>query len=355
MSFDAYSQVQWLNDRKYKLMELLDELVEYIEENKGKLTIRSPELVDNHLVLCTDDETYTMRQMNHSNTMLLMNDMNINQLGTKFTGPESALVAIDRSSYMYELTKLKGYIDTANIPTYPSGNAEESKTMEQLENDSPIDEGHFYLQWYGLCGSQVDGRAVILEPSFVTEALYTVISVLLSEKKADQEFDFDTLAKRCLVQDPKLTEDFVCTISHRFGDETSPGKFTLNHAKCAWWFGVETMKNASPALLTEKEFMLKWKLGLPPFFNASLDLSLLRGRFCRPEIGKIRYLNSEMLSSDLHTRIKELFQMLKEWDYDEFLAFIEAFIPPPKKADSIILKYAKKKRISKNKFIVCPR
>lgn len=355
MSFDAYSQILWPKDHKYKLIELLDDLVDYIKDGKGDLVLKSPALIKSHLVLCTDSQTFTVRQMNHSNSMLLMNDMSINKLKKEYDGPDSSLVAIDRFSSIHELTKLGGFIDTAGIAKYPGDEVSSSKTMEQVEADSPIDREHFYAQWYNICGSQVDGHAVILTPEYVTKSLYALISVLLAGKKAEGEFGIDDFLNSPVSSGLELQPSIISTLAHRFGDAVPLEKFTLNHEKCAWWFGIDTMRKASSVALTNKDFMLKWKLSLPPFFNASLDLALLRGHFCRPETGKIRFLDPDMLSRDLHTRIKELFQMVKAWDYEDFLAYIEGFLPPAKKADAIILKFARKKRIAKNKFIVCPR
>ncbi|KAK8440893.1 Ctf8p and Ctf18p associating protein [Candidozyma auris] len=355
MSFNVYCQTSKRKDYTYKLVELSDDLVDYIKKGKGSLSFKSPKSIDNHLVLCTDDETYTVRQQNHSNTTILMNDAHVNKLKQKFETTDSSLVGIEQLSYTYELTKSSGYIDTAGIAKYPGGDVKSSKNIDQVKADSPVDAAHFEKQWYGLCGSTIDGYAVLLETDFITDALYTLISILLSLSKANEEYDLQQVASKCESQNTKLTKEIVATLSHRFGEETSPSRFKLDQNKCAWWFGVETMKKASPSLLTEKEFMLKWKSSLPPFFSASLDLSFLRGNFCRPQSDKIRYLNPEMLSKDLHARIKELFQMVKEWDYEEFLSFIDSFIPATKKKDSVIVKFARKKRVGKNKFVVCPR
>lgn len=355
MSFDAFCQLLGPKDHKYKLIELSDDLVDYITNEKGTLTIKSPINVKNHLALCTEDETYTLRQMNHSNTMLLMNDMKINKLEKQFDGPKSSLLGIDQFSYIYEPTKLPGYIDTTGIPSFPGEDATEGPSLSDVEADSPIDKAHFFRQWYQIGGSTVNGRAVMLKPDFVTEALHTLISVLLTQKIADKDFECKNVIDKCLVQDARLEMSIVHSLLHRFGDETAPERFKLNTSACAEWFGIEALKKCSTSPLSDKEFMLKWKLSLPAFFNASLDLDLLRGRFFRPEPDKVRYLDRDLLSKDLHTRIKELFRVVREWDYEDFLAFIDGLYPSTKKADSIILKFARKKRVTKTKFLVCPK
>ena len=82
----------------------------------------------------------------------------------------------------------------------------------------------------------------------------------------------------------------------------------------------------------------------------------MRGYYCRPLNEQIQFLNPSTLTpGDMSTRVKELFQIVKEWEYEEFLPFIEEFIPKGKKPESIVLKYAKKKRVGKNRFMVCPR
>lgn len=347
--FHTYHSLTTPKDHIYKLVELPDDLLDYIKTEPGKtLQFKAP-TGPNNLVLCTDSTTYNVRQMNHSNTVLLMNDMSSNYLQKNLaTGDlERKLLGIGMTRYQYELTNCDGFVDTTGIPTYSGTIEKAEKTVADVLADSPISKERFYKSWYDLCGSEVDGYAVILGPDFTTDVLHTLVSILIASGAADGAFSESSLAKSALEQNPKYTPQVVHTVVEKFSTD---GK--LSNEAVAKWFGIQTLKKCSE--LPDNEFLLKWKLSLPPFYDAPLDLVLVRGNYCRPYVGRVRHLHGANLSNEISARIKELFQIVKEWDYDEFLPYVEEFIPLTKKPESVILKFARKKRVGK-KFVVCPR
>ena len=358
MTFNVYNQLTRTTDYTYKLIQLPKGLVEYMKKDAGKpLQFKAPTKVTNLLTICTDKDTYNVRQMNHLNTQLIVNDMAINELNvhldhTAAVGSKQ-LLAVGLASYIYELTETEGQIETDQIPVYDGPRSdllEATKTLADVRNDSPIAAECFMQTWHELGGTVVAGKAVIMAPSIITDVLHTIISLMIADDMSS--FELDGMAAIAAEQNPLFTRDLISTVAHKFSNSANE-TFTLDKERVAKWFGYETLRNQKTAL-SEKELLLEWKASLPPFYNASLDLKLLLGNYCRPNTGKIRYLRAESLSSDLHTRIKEMFQIVKEWDYDEFLPFVRGFVPSSKKPDAVILKYARKKRLGK-KFVVCPR
>lgn len=313
----------------YKLVELPDDLVRHIKQG-GDLEFKSS-LDRSDLVLCTNSSTYRVRQANHSNTVLLLSQK------------DTELTSVAQSTFHYELTHTDGAVDTTSVPVYSGDFVNLSKSVAQVCSDSPIAGQLFTQKWHSQCGSEVNGAAVILSPAFVTSCLYTLISTLLASK-ATAGFSRDTVAK-CL---PAAILD---TILDRFCEERD-GAFAMRDDAVVRWFGVETLKACEA--LTEREFLLKWKSSLPPFFTARLDLSLLRGFYCRPDRTRVRYLNPESLSNDLSARIKEMFQLVPEWTFDEFLPFVQRFVPESKKPEAFLLKFVRKKRANKT-ITVGPR
>lgn len=353
MSYNVYTLLNAPADHKYKLIQLPPELVAYMKESGKPLQFKSPLNSKTQLVICTDSATYNVRQMNHSNTQLIVNDMAVNVLGKSMVPPDAkALLAIGLSTYQYELTTTSGHIDVLGVPVYAGSQTIElgSKTVEEVKNDSPIAEADFERYWYDLCGSEVQGKAVILSPAVVTDVLYTIVSVLLA--KQWKLFTLKQIHASVIEQDAKLTENIVTTVVRKFCTQNE-GLHELKTADIAKWFGIETLrKQTSP--LSDRELMLAWKSSLPPYFNASLDLKLLYGHFCRPQVGCLRYIDMAALSTDVHARVKEMFTISKEWEYDEFVPFVAEFVPAAKKVDYIIMKYARKKRVGK-KVTICPR
>ncbi|WPK25296.1 hypothetical protein PUMCH_002607 [Australozyma saopauloensis] len=358
MSFSVYSQIGGSDDHKYKLMQLPKELLEYLKTPDNVLEFKLPLSRKNHLVLCTESETYTVRQMNHSNTQLVVEDLQVPAVGRKLMGlgpdSSSSLLAVGLCSYLYELTPSLGEIETAGLPLY-DGTAEllvgsVPLSVESLMQSSPIARTCFQSQWHALCGSEIDGIAVILSPDFVTNVLYTIIAVAIAEKWSS--FTLEEMAPRLASENSKFTRLVLETIAGKFC-ECKDNELSLNRPEIAKWFGIMSLKKLATAT-SDKDLLLQWKSSLPPFFNALLDLKVLRGHFYRPLAGRLQYLNKETLSPEIHARIKDMFKITKDWDYDEFLPYVEEFIPATKKADAVILKYAKKKRMGKL-FVVCPR
>lgn len=356
MSFHLYKPIYTPLDHVYKLVQLPPELLSYIKTSPNEpLQFKSPLSSKTLLVLCTKDTTYTVRQSNHSNTQLLLTDMAINKYKLRlepFSGPDPLprLLGLGQSSYIYELTEAEGNIDPSGVPEYDGTSSEGSKTLQQVIEDSPIDAAAFLPQWHALRGSEVDKKAVFLAPKFVTDAVYTLISIVIAEKLL--LFKPEDVEAKFAQQNSRYTRPILDTLCGMFCSQEN-GLFVMDNSKVARWFGIETLK-ATPGTLTDKKLLLQWKLSLPPFFNAPLDLKVLQGSYFRPSPNVVQYVDKSKLHGEIHSRIKEMFVMVKEWDYEEFLPFVEEFIPSTKKPESVILKYARRKRVGK-KFVVCPR
>lgn len=370
--YSVYHQISSSDCYSYKLLQLTPDLLEYIKDPASdELVIKASRDDHNHLVLCTDDRTWKLRQMNHSNTVLLLNDMGVNKFEKSMEAKDNylsdKLVGFASLNYEYEPTRTKGYININRLPIYDGSDSsvdsiEVRGTVMDLCENSPISANEFFQEWYNLCGSEVDGRAVILARNFVTDALKTLITILIAQKidyKNEDVYNINLYEMIKLMQNEneKYTQEVTRTILNKFGEsESNNNLFRLKGSDVSKWLGLQTLHETSLEVIPDKEFLLKWKSSFPAFYNVSIDINQLRGYFCRPIPGRLQYLNPTTLNnSDMHSTVKELFQIVKEWDFDDFFPFIEKYIPPGKKAESIILKYAKRKKVGKNKFTVSPR
>lgn len=369
-SFEFFQQIETSSTHKYKLLQLNDDLLEYMDKNEGKLLIKSSDEESHHLVLCTSDKTWKVRQMNHSNDVILANDIRNNKLGFEVSpcaqedNESSMLVGFSKFTYEYELSKTQGSINTTGIPTF-NGNANSYEahglTVDDVRQNLPISDGEFSHSWFKIGGCEVAGKAVLLSEDFITTCLNVLISLLIAKNveldSSIPNIDIDTITKLMGQEDDRILKQVCSTIICKFGKvDTQASKFALCNTEVARWYGILTLKNTMSQLISPNEFLIKWKSALPLFYNTPIDLSYLIGFYCSPSPGMLQYLDPNSLSrGDLHLRIKELFSITKEWDYDEFLPLVLDFIPEGKKPEAIILKYARKRRVSKNKFIVSPR
>ncbi|CAK7901957.1 sister chromatid cohesion protein Dcc1p [[Candida] anglica] len=366
--YELYAQTTHSDDYSYKLVQLPADLLEYVKQQDAELTIKAPSTVNNHMVLCTKNTTYKLRQMNHSNTVLLMNDLSVNKLEKSvkptFEGvgqvTSNSLVSMATLSYEYEPTITKGYIETERLSVYNGTNTpipeDQQITIQTLLEESPISTVQFYKEWYNKGGCEINGHAVILSRQLLTELISTLLTILISEGiDYNESLGLDQVTSFLIKHDSSITSEIVNTVIQKFGVLDDSNSFKLDHEIISKWFGIQTLFQTSFNLISCDDFLVAWKTSLPTFYNVPIDLIQLRGNFCRPTNDKIQHLNPSTLSTtDLGMRIKELFAIAKNWDYDEFMPYIQSYIPIGKKPESIVLKYAKKKRVGK-KYIVCQR
>ncbi|EMG47401.1 DCC1 Sister chromatid cohesion protein DCC1 [Candida maltosa Xu316] len=337
VEYSVYQQLDEDPQYTYKLLQLPPSILSQLESGDVNLHIKSD---IQSLALCTDSKTFKLRQMNHSNTVLLMNQH-----------PDNKLIGYQKTSYEYELTEVAGVIDTSKIPVYEGGTSSSfsnSITIDQLKENSLCSEIEFQNNWYNLGGCEIDHKAYIMSRKVITELLYLLITKIMSLQL--QSFTIEDILS---IITPPYNEYMLISISHKFGTETDD-KFILDDAKITHWFGIVELAKTNN-MITQSEFLLNWKTSLPSFYNPPLDLIQLAGYYCSPMENRIMYVDPNTLSDNLGQRFKELFELDKNWKYEEFIPFIAGFVPGGKKVDSIILKFAKKKKVGKDKFIVCPR
>lgn len=376
-SYHTYHQISKSPAYSYKLVQLPPDILEYMRSSPNNdLLIKAPTHTNNELVMCTQDSTWKLRQMNHSNTVLVLNNMNVNKLNhqlkhvvpsDKNKAINNKLLGLTNCSFEYELLKSQGYIEISNLPSYNGSPlnvpSNEMVSVTKLINDSPISLNQFYKEWYSNRGCEINGQAVLLLTQFTTEVLQTLIPILISNQISYTEGSFNIELNQIVSlmhnQNDTYNKEIVLTILHKFGfrNPDSPTSFKLNNLEISKWFGIQTLlSSASATSIQPKQLLINWKSSFPPFYNIPIDLKDLRGYYCRPLKDQIQYLDPSVLTDkDISARAKDLFKVVKEWDYDEFLPFIQHLIPSGKKTDSVILKFARKKRVGKNKFMVTPR
>lgn len=372
ITYHAFNQLSSESGHTYKLIQLPPDVLSHIEHGSEPLQLKSSpgELTD--LTLCTNNKSWRIRQMNHSNTVFLLNDLNINCMGQKIQHDSNKenesnktietlnmLMGFASNSFEYELTSTPGSINADRLPIYDGNEFKPTGYSEKdLLLDSPVSKNQFYKIWYDLCGCEVHGSAVILSRKFVTDFLSVLIPVIISIDGAYSSEDYNLEVKQILellAKENELYTPEICwSIFHKFGD-VHEGKFKLKNIVITRWFGIQALSRQTQPMDC-KQFLLLWKGSLPHFYNVPLDLEQLKGYYFKPTSTLVQYLEPSSLShANAGSRIKELFLVSKEWDLDDFIPFIQEFIPTGKKPDSIILKYAKKKRMGKNRFVVCPR
>lgn len=342
---NLYSQIK-PTGATYKLIQLPPDIITAIESNET-LTIKQSQTSTPHLVVTSESSTWLLRQMNHSNHVMLMNKLeNVN--ASSYGGndvPESGLVGFADCSYEYELTPMEGFLEKSMIPVYTDGPVPKKITVSDLFDQNPVSEGEFASEWKRIGGCTLDGYAVVLSPQVVSRVIYIIITTLIVHQV---DYDEAINVEELLAWLPKERPEVIRSVLEKFSIANK-----LDNQAVARWFGIEKLRDLSQAIST-KLFLLKWKASLPEFYTIPLDVSDLRGHFYTPVSGQMCFIDRDGLSRDGKARIDQLLAINRQWDYEEFLALFEELVPPGKKPDSLIMKYARKKRVG-GKFVVAPR
>lgn len=332
----------------YRLMELTPELLKVIEEKKEPLVLKAP-TSKSEVVLCTSSETFALRQRNHSNTVMMTKEGERD--GKKFFCSYATL------SNVFEVRKSEGHIITEGIPLYDGQNkitnTGESVTLDELKTRSAISDLEFESNWFALNGSSLNGQAIILTDDIITRTLHVMIMSIMASS-----LDFSELSLievfQSMGEDPDITIDIVETVLRKFvTNDREP--YQLNKAKVVQWYGIETLRRHCRTKPIElSDFFIKWKSELPPFFESSLDIPLLRGNYAMPLPERIQYVSKLELPSDIQNRLKVLFKLQSSWNLTELAPFIEEFNHKNVKIENFVMKFAKKKKQGK-KIIITQR
>ncbi|CAK9442105.1 uncharacterized protein LODBEIA_P58580 [Lodderomyces beijingensis] len=355
-SISVYSKLQPDKSHIYKLIQLPNDLLEKLPTS---LQLKSNFNGDG-LVLCTQDETFRVRQNNHSNTVLLMRELNTCDHGVRDGDGQvegDAMVGFASCHYEYEVTPTVPSIDLASrVPLlhhrdviagkYAGDEKHGSVSKMELMRSSCSSSGQFEMLWTELALCSIDSHVFQMARDLRVAVLHDLITYKLSYPDVK-------------LEDAKLEwgGDMVKTVLDKYTTRTREGDRVLNDHLIVVEFGVVALSQAH----THKtgDLMINWKLSLPQFYSPSLDLKMLRGHYVTSSNGGgdeyVTYVDPESLSRDVGVRIKQLLAVQASWPYDEFVSFLEGVVPGGRKVDAVVIKFARKKKVGRDKFVVVPR
>ncbi|CDO92937.1 unnamed protein product [Kluyveromyces dobzhanskii CBS 2104] len=372
MSVNLYNTLS--PETGYKLLQLSDELIDAFQKGSVKFKALSNNTGD--VCLCSEDKTWVIKQRNHSNTVMMMNEFvpnngvpeeKINTFGlSKPSADWAGFMTLDSE---LEPRLVEGAIDITQLDIYDGKDVPLRRrlTLQEFKDMCPCSEREFVLRWLEIGGSVVQGFACLLSERFVLKALHIILISCMAENLDIDSLDIDQVAD-ALKNDVKegepnyFTHEVVTTVINKFGtkveasdDNTDQDRFKMNMPLIARWYGVSALKKfAAKEPISEDEFMIQWKAQFPPYFHCDLDINMLRGYFVRPLKEKVRYMSRTTLSLDPKERFKQLFHWQNVWGQDDIIPFIVELNTKNMKVDTFIMKYARRKRVG-NKFIVSAR
>ncbi|CUS21032.1 LAQU0S02e04258g1_1 [Lachancea quebecensis] len=356
-------------DSEYKLLQLDSTLLKALE-NEGKLAFKAAKESDS-VVLCSKSNTWTLKQKNHSNTVLVMREFVPDEIpkienwsSLDVREPSGFSLGFTKQSYELEPRLTTGEINYGTLPIY-SGEAHKVSgasglpsatclSLEDLRKCSPCSDEEFAQKWPALGGCVVNGVACILSREFVSRALHITLMSCMAESLSFEDLD-ESQAFAAVNKDMgeagefnPFSKEVISTILGKFCSRSPLGKFKLQKETISQWYGIEALKKfASRVSIPQDEFMIKWKSLFPPYFSCDLDFRALRGYYYRPLGSCIQYFSKETLPDDPKERFSYLFKLQSTWDLDEIAPFIDQLNTKGIKIESFVMKYARRKRQGK--------
>lgn len=368
-TINLYSKLT-TNDN-YKLIQLVPELLKALEDPAQELTFKALDRDTSEVVLCSNDKTWVVKQKNHSNTVMLMKEFVPQEVVASekletfgMSAPTMDYLCFAKQTFELEPRPAKGQVDVSRLPIYHGDEKHFQEefmpkiTLQELFESSPCSKNEFDRIWFSLGGCTVNGFVCILASGFISKSLHITLMSILAENLDVNNLQLEE-THQAVCKDMDDDEDFnpyslevIRTVLEKFCNKKDGGTYKLEMKQVAKWYGVVALKKfASKELISQDEFMIKWKSLFPPYFSCDIDLNLLKGQFARPLRGKLQYLPPSTLPHDIKDRFKMLFRIQNTWDIEDIKPFIEDLNTRGLKIDNFVMKYARRRKIGKQVLV----
>ncbi|KNC96271.1 uncharacterized protein SPPG_08423 [Spizellomyces punctatus DAOM BR117] len=349
------------NINEYTLIELPKEVLDHLpnneNENSGSLIIRG--LETDNAVVCTKTMTYSISNVQSSNTMLFARPTGDHSQPTLNTGYE---IQDSLSSY-WELTPCQPRVDRLRTVLEDApyrGPTEEARTQARRSRENEEVELHTtkslqniiqasdaeLLQGLETLGAlEIDGFWRLVDPGYQE----SILKFLLVSAVAD-DIPFDRLPlSHCvsMMAEADAPDYIVRHTLIRFSESPDVSGdrdpiFKLSEHKIGRFFGKQLLANAETRRTKLSTFLNRWREAVPEPFH--IDLPMLQGLFLleeEPNGSVIQYYPKDLLPMHEKPRFEALFQVRKRWAHEDIVPYISDLAPTTKQLDAILLKYAR--------------
>ncbi|KAI7852430.1 sister chromatid cohesion protein Dcc1 [Circinella umbellata] len=341
----------------YSLIELSNDKIAEAIESSGELVIKG--LPEDEAVLCTHDQTFSLRQVNTSNSLLL---------ARKELSNDSILHVIDDLSHTIEvipcLARLTR-IDDLLQPTKYAGEAVEHKnankeqySYQELLSIIQASEAELRQGLSERNAFELNGKYRILERSFMHGLLDALIT-----NATIAELNLDAMpleaAKDCIRQyhedGVNIPDPVVMACLKAFSttsdniDNDGELILKLDQYKVCRFMGEVILASARGKEWTLDDFHQVWRRLVPDVFTPNME-QMLQGLYitterAAPGLGRIQsyvsYFPVTELSVDPAQRFASLFAEKKQWTPEQIIPYIQDLASTPKARDALLLKFTR--------------
>lgn len=337
-----------------RLVEMEHALADGLSEGQI-LTFRGQE--QDSLVLCTQDQTFDVKEAETSNSLLIMDRLEFpNQsdstkaVQTRHVGQSSVLGVFHRYLELKPCQpRLKRLFDLLKrSPLSSSRDLSSGLTLNQLLENIQCSEGELTAALVEVPTVQCEGRWYFLEPDFRMKLLmYFTNYVEMNSWDWDNVVREDILEMLTTFEPRYLLEQIFDYYFDSPGLE--PGAFKMNRDKVARFHGEYLLESGSAFALSDFEKM--WQQSVPEGVATDLkvlqDISLV-DRESTPPLIKI--FRERDLPENIQERLTILFREKDKWTVEEIAPFVEKLTSAKLNVNALLTKYARASKIDGVKY-----
>ena len=260
----------------------------------------------NSTVLCTDSQTYALKEVQQSNALLFLKAA---------SGDGHQLQVAGEAASWLEIAPTSVQIDLSSVPTYATGQPERSVPRETLFASIPASHAEIQAALdYAFC-IDIGGGQIARAPM---QAVVDTLVDLAGDLVPDDPLLALAVRKLCTAADDptQLDVDKICRTIAR-----------------------HVLATQSPC--TVDRFMLTWRAAAPVAYRDRCNLGLATGLYLQPTPTTV--VTMPVLSEDPRTRVSQLFDARDRWPEKEFTELGGQ------------VKFAKRVRIGKESFVEARR
>lgn len=375
LSFSANSLAE---SGTYKLLEVPADLSTWIEAqlqdpdtaSSSQLCIKGNTTED--AVLCTANQTYTLRAVSLSNSLLVVSAPSREDSYTdSASGGDLAprVVIHDQLSDILELTqtvpKLHKLDSVLKGSTYSGEEDDDSDredeparlSYEQALQDVQASKGELDAILKRRRVLNLQGRLRPVAPSHLHTILELILTQLASLSLGSRTSDipFDTLAG-ALDLEHQIPKTVSWQVMEWFGELTpAPGaggnRWNMSIPGVVKQIGLGVLSPHKDKPIEQSAFLKAWKEAVGDTFEATAELPLLSGNYLTSKDTTAKYASDrktyltyfplDSLAMEPAARFQELFLTRTRWKADEITPFLDDIAVNSRERDKLLLKFTR--------------
>jgi len=342
------------NEDELLLVEFDPTVLESLDPDNS-LIIRGHE--DDTAVLCTEDATYDLKEVKTSNSIILLENVEVST--ENLVSNQNQLEVVERkaicskSSYIElkrkipDLSRLRQLVEESpfkgkeNEDEYVGRKFYDMNDFLELIPASKIEIENYLREITACC---IDGKYRILDFDYVVECLGIILQVIDMESLNFDDVELNELSSKVndsgeLVPQPII---FHLLITYGYCSDMTDDEvhFTLSQSKLSKFFAENLLKAANK--FDFEEFMSIWKESLPKELDTNEDYLLglaIIDKKNRPST--IRRFSSKDLPLNAAKRFDVLFEAKEKWTLKEITPYLTDLCLDGQTVYSILSKYSR--------------